>query len=52
MIEPTVEVNELDRKTIVKVLPHITERVNKLDKGLTHDSLDSILNTVLPEAKG
>ena len=51
MVNTKVEVSELDRKITVKMMPHITERVNKIDKSLSHDSLDSILATVLPETK-
>ena len=52
MSDSRIEVSDLDRKTTVKVLPHITERVNKITSSLSHDSLDSVLRVVLPEAKG
>ena len=49
----SIEVNDLDRRTVIKVMPHINERLNNMTLNeIDHDSLESVLKEILSELKG
>ena len=53
LTDSSIEVNDLDRRTIIRVMPQINERLNAMTYNeINHDSLEPVLNEILPELKG
>ena len=50
MTNSSIEVNDLDRRTVIEVMPQINERLNNMTfNEFNHDSLESVLKEILPK---